>query len=424
MPDSNDLLSSHPIKAKMEALDELLDEFIAKTKVETDIESLQQLKAKHSYLMRRVIAVDPALLSKGPLDLIDGQVAEEMSRLKLYHSFQLIDPVPNRNARQHLADAISFSNQILVQLGSLPLPLLPEGPGAEGVREILTSIRRSAGQYARQIHDEYDALKSTLEAERTAFAALTADLNSQKGRLDTAIAEFQKQFSTAEESRREASSNLIEEGRKAINSAVEAGRGEFQTLVKEMSNAFASDRKTLNDQADVVITELLIKQEKAEAVLRVIGNTGMVEGYQRVANDERTTAKWWHAGTLVFIVGLITFAIVAFWNTISGEFHLGTFGARAFVALTFGIAAAYAAREADKHQAIERKNRRVELELASIDPFLSAMPEEMQNEVKRQLAERIFGQNDPLTTKEGETTGTLVDLLKMALNTLNNFSKK
>ncbi len=48
-----------------------------------------------------------------------------------------------------------------------------------------------------------------------------------------------------------------------------------------------------------------------------------------------------------------------------------------------GVFAAYAAHKAEQHRQIERNSRRMELELAAINPYLATLPNETQYEVKR-----------------------------------------
>lgn len=91
----------------------------------------------------------------------------------------------------------------------------------------------------------------------------------------------------------------------------------------------------------------------------------------------------------MFLVGMVGFAIFAFKGTLD-EFEIGAFLARFGVVLTFGALAGYGARQADKHHKVERRNRRVELELASIDPFLAELPEAERNQVKAAVADRLF----------------------------------
>ena len=117
---------------------------------------------------------------------------------------------------------------------------------------------------------------------------------------------------------------------------------------------------------------------------------------------------------------------MAFAGTISSEFAWPRFAARAFVAVTFGLLAAYAARQADRFDAAEAQNRRTELALASLDPFLVGVPEGDQHELKKQLAVRFFGP-EPLQETSQQMTpvkGNAADLLRLALQTISDLAKQ
>ena len=68
----------------------------------------------------------------------------------------------------------------------------------------------------------------------------------------------------------------------------------------------------------------------------------------------------------------------------------------------------------------------MELELASIDPYLVTLPDETRNNVKKELASRLFGQKEPTVKKNrnDETTGTSLDLLRLALEALIKEQRK
>jgi hypothetical protein len=194
----------------------------------------------------------------------------------------------------------------------------------------------------------------------------------------------------------------------------------FQTLTTEVKDSRKALEKDFSAKVQEYIDQLEVRQGEAEKLVQVIGNTGMVGGYQKVANQERLSAWIWHGITFVFMIGLVAFAIIAFQSTIQGDFKLGTFGARAFVAIAFGIGVAWAARQAEKYQEVERRSRKMELELASINPYLALLPENEQTAVKIELAKRFFGQSDPIREKKGdkEVTGSALDLVRLALEML------
>ena len=149
--------------------------------------------------------------------------------------------------------------------------------------------------------------------------------------------------------------------------------------------------------------------------MHVIGNTGMVGGYQHVANSERKSAVIWKCVTVVSMIGLVVFGVLAFVGTEAADFSWSKLGGRVFAAATIGILAAFAARQSAWHDDRERYNRRMELELASIDPYLANLPKDIQDKVKEVLAERFFGQKEPAKgAKRSETSGTSLDLARLA----------
>ncbi|MGM0879716.1 MAG: hypothetical protein ACQEXQ_01595 [Bacillota bacterium] len=82
---------------------------------------------------------------------------------------------------------------------------------------------------------------------------------------------------------------------------------------------------------------------------------------------------------------MIGFSVYAFLFTTDKSFSWSVFSGRVFVAATFGVLATYGGRQAGKHQVAERLNRKMELELASIDPYLASMPEDFRTLLKGSL---------------------------------------
>ena len=53
---------------------------------------------------------------------------------------------------------------------------------------------------------------------------------------------------------------------------------------------------------------------------------------------------------------------------------------------------AYAAQQSTKHRKSEKRTRWFALEVKALDPFISSMNSEQQNELKNELSKRMFGQ--------------------------------
>ena len=82
--------------------------------------------------------------------------------------------------------------------------------------------------------------------------------------------------------------------------------------------------------------------------------------------------------------------------------------------------AAYAANESSKHRERERLNRKVHLELASIDAYLVLLPEDQRNNIKGNLAEKFFGV--PVLKEKADELSPK-DLFGVITTVVNNLTK-
>jgi hypothetical protein len=64
------------------------------------------------------------------------------------------------------------------------------------------------------------------------------------------------------------------------------------------------------------------------------------------------------------------------------------------IKLTVGVFAAYAAKQADNFFLSERRNRRIALQLAAIDPHIALLPEKEQHDFKIEIGRTAFGREE------------------------------
>lgn len=396
----------HPVSADAKSFDALLTEVEDfATKSPQAISQLSRLQQINRLLIQRLQSVDPLLVPLTVLNNLHSHVQQQHNEVNQYRTNQNVG---------HLSNANSQADGVLTQLGTMIYPAAPSD--IEGVRDAVASFRKSAGQYLRYIEDEHSSLKTRMSELSGQLQQASAEVSSQKSRLDTAISQFQQQFSQAEDTRREQFTQGERAREDKFVAAMKGKDEEFRSAEEERSGAFSGalddrcnavdqllkksrdetdeQRVKLEEDASSLLDHLSESKSRAEELVHVIANTGMVGGYQRVANEERLAARLWEGIAVIAMSGLVGFAVYAFFGTLNDDVKWGVFLARAFVAITFGVLAGYAARQAEKHHQVERRNRRVELELASIGPFLAELPEEERNEAKKRLAARLFGNTD------------------------------
>jgi hypothetical protein len=97
---------------------------------------------------------------------------------------------------------------------------------------------------------------------------------------------------------------------------------------------------------------------------------------------------------------------------------------RIFLSITVGVFAAYAAKQAANNMDLERKSRKLALELEALGPFIAPLPTEMQDKFRAELGNRSFGiaDDDSKRTSERDpvTAADLLPMLKEALAGLIN----
>lgn len=401
------------------------------------LEIVERIKEIHQLLIEKIENLSPNLVVLNTLDAINKNVDSQIGNLSTY--------MGNGGDISNLNKANGLAENILHLIAALPSPAIQVDIVA--LRKDAATYHKKAGRHLQEIEEVSIAIKAKREELVNSLQSLTTEISAQKGRLDAAIAEFQSQFSKAESTRSDQFTqaestrlNQFIESRESIDAALaalqkqllettESSRATFGQFLKDANQSRLDFETTQELVSRGYINELKTQKEKAEEIVHVISNTGMVGGYQSVANEERKRASIWQLVTVGSLLGLAVVAIWAYWVATHTQFNWGLFSSRIFVAVPFGILAAYAARQAEKHQDLQRRNRRVELELASIDPYLLPLPEDERHEVKRQLAERLFGQSESIQSgKLLDTSATTADVVKVVLEavkaTLEQMAKK
>lgn len=404
----------HPVHKEVQSL------FDALTEASPRLEGNPVASASHSRVheinlqLRRVLtSVDPTLVPVGALSNLVSLVAAEAQEVRNFNG--------NGNTG-HLDNANQHADNVLTHIASIPAPRSPSD--LEAIAEAVGTVRRTASENLKLLRGETATLQQALNDLNAKIQEGVSEITAQKGVLSTAITQFQQQFLQAEESRstqfvqaeqsRSEQATQTDSARKEqFTKAAEEQREAFRTLLEQARENRAALAQEMKEGTDQILASMNAARSEVEQLVGIIGATGVVSGYKRVADEQQKLAARWNLIATLSMVGLIVFACFAFLPSLSGGFHWGSFAGRVFVSLTFGVLSAFAARQGEKHQQVERRNRRLELELASVGPFIAALPEPQQQEVKRQLVDRMFGQQEPSSGEATVPTGTMLDAIKL-----------
>jgi len=246
---------------------------------------------------------------------------------------------------------------------------------------VLETARTQTGELLKKMEHDSAILEGTLDRLTSEIEALRQQGEAQKARLDKNIAEYQQQFSQAEQSRRQHYDEIIN-----LQTA------EFEKMYAEKIDDMKSLQDELSRKADQHLAQIQKSQEDASKIVRIIGNIGVTGNFQRIADIEEKAAdlfRWIAIACMGLMLVVILFIL---YNVHQANFSWQIASFRAVIALAFGIPAWYCGSESARHRAVADRNRRIELELASIHPYLDKLPTLKSQEIIEKLAPQYFGQ--------------------------------
>ncbi|PAV26233.1 hypothetical protein CF392_06885 [Tamilnaduibacter salinus] len=355
-------------------------------------DNLDRLRQGVAFIRDRLEGASPTLTPVGRLDQIQKSVQSSLNEINQFQS--------NNNAG-HLTNA---SNQIDGALNTASTLISLEQPNpqikakdvvsfkalAENVIEELQSKASSASEELSQLSENIDGLNEQAEKQKH-------DLNALRNSAEAKFQEFENQFQAEQSDRK----NRFEENIEDVQSKLE----------KQLAQNEDAAEKTLEYLGE--------KQHEAERIVNLIGNVGLTGNFKGAASQEKQSADRLRTIALVCFLVMVAVVIGTLFISISDGFDPWLALFRLGAGLTLIIPAAYAARESSRHRALEIKNRRAELELASIDAYLESLPEERRNEIKAQLTDKFFGQVSEEEKPDPQVKpDSLVSLLKEAIGAL------
>lgn len=414
MSERDDQYNSHPVWSHLDRVDALLDKSADRlSEAGTEaVESHARTRSVSRYARSLLDRSNPDLVAVSRLANLQNQLQSVANELDAFNS--------NGNA-QHLVNAANNCDNVLGQVAGLPAVVLSEDVGE--IREDIASFRKSAAAYLRGVESETKNLRNSLKNSGKGADELAQEIQNQKGRLDQAIAQFQQQsqdavskqqtqateslsqqqahFSDAQEKRANQFQDELRKATEELDQAVDKAGQTVDGLVERVTLEADQLIESTSDKSDDLMAALQEKLEEARRIVNVVGNVGMTGDYQRNAEVQRKAANRWRwaaIGLFVLAAGMVALLLGFF---APAELGVAPTIRRAVIALVLAAPAYYAAQQSRDHRALERRYRSMELELASMNPYLELLPEELQQAVKTELASRYFGGLDgeapPLT---------------------------
>lgn len=397
----------------MAALGPAIDQARVREDISPDgIEGLERLRAVLAFAGKRLAIADPLLVHTSPLDSLASYVQSATTEVQAFVS---------NGAVGHIANANGHADAALLSLAQILPPQVPEE--LETLQTSVINYRNTLEDQLRRFSAETLRLRSEADSLQDKLGDLAAQIGSESQRLSQLSAEYQSQFSSAQDTRsrefagaqatrQERATALITEFSERLteHNADFAQRKELAS--QDYETRLDALRQQFEVQAANVLDQIKRHQREVEKLVGVIGNLGVTSGYLKAANFARRSAWFWQGMTVLSMLGFIGFAYYAFIPSLQGNVTWQALVARALVTLTVGVLAAYSANQADKYIEIERRNRKMALELDAIGPYLAPLPQEKQDEFRISLGDRSFGREESSVGRRLEKSpATVIDVM-------------
>jgi len=357
----------------------------------------------------------------------DAQLNALANHLNQHVVAQISSYVSNSNI-QHLKNANDqFSTQVptILQVAAMSKP--------QESRKAIKGVEAAYDSFCKAVEKtrtEFAAIATEKETEITDLEARTSGLSTSLETLqsttDTQISSWQTEFTEAQTTRAEEHSEA----------QIERGK-EYDKALREFTTNAEKDRTTTTQKHDKALKAAFDKyaenvtaktadiNKKHASILEIHGlvtNDGVAGGYKKGANSE-----WWAALTWS-VISMLCYLLIFGWVLFKGKLGFGIASSDGIdwpvvvttvsvTAVAF-VAAQFAGKQSRVHRMNEQRMRWFSFEIAAIDPFISSLPVEMQQGLKKELSERLFGQDRIIDEKPTRARGLDSDAIKSITETI------
>ncbi len=285
-------------------------------------------------------------------------------------------------------------------------------PGSEAAFGDFTKVAESSVRSMEEADLEIKAAAQTILESRDSFAKEITKLaqefkefqalfEAQKARVDELIVSHQQSFQTAQTERSTLFAQEVEQRRDSFKSWIENGTERLESLISKSQAA-----------AELNLLEMEKHKARAKEILGVVASSGVSGHYQQTARREFWSAEALRLIALICfaVMGILIYHVVQSLTAPEFRWEMGLF--RVGVGMALLVPAYYCAKESTKHRESEKRNRRLQIELATIEPFLEKLNDDaaMQAILKEKANSYFMGQLSKEPTDDSESIANAREL--------------
>lgn len=399
---------NHQLFEKLEQLDlKIKDEELREL---IGVDELNFFETALKYLADRLNLTIPSIVQESELNTISTELQNALSQINSF--------VGNKN-QGHVNNAKNHTHTALTRVRNLPLPFSKND----------FNFSKNIANFEKIVKEKYSEVESENNELKTEFEQLKSELEqtqTEVERLEKALEQKETELNNINETFKTNFENIKSTATQNYEQDQSTFRNEFDETVELLNKEVESLKDSIDSGTDDLVTKLETKLEEATKIVGVVSDKAVTGNYKNVANANKKTAdifRWIAIGLMLVLSALLVYTI---WDISGDSFDWTKSLIRILSAAALSYPATYAARESSKHRRLEALNRKAELELTAIGPFIELLPEEKKQEIKEKLVEKYFG-NNPNSISDLDDKGdenVSIGTIERIVKTLIPFLKK
>ena len=393
----DDRISNHDINNTFDRFNQVVQQIdndkLASLSIDAAIEYVK-VKRVLNFIKQEFSSCDPLLVSFDNLNAVNAQLQNAINNLSNFCANPDIS---------YISQAVIYMDAALLYTPNFFS--IHDQQDFEGLKDFLIDFQKSTGKYLSSVEAKVKGLEDNIRILEKDTNGLAVTVETQKARLDNLMNQASEQITSGERHRNEiinqgeAKRNTdfataIEDKKKQFETEHDKVKTGFESITSELKSAQKRFENFLEADAEDSLNKIKALLDQAERVTNLVSNVGMAHGYHTYANDEKRTAIFWQGVTIAAFGGLSGFAVYLFFNLHGQDINIPMLILRLLTASTILILGTYSAKQASKHEKLERMYRKTELELTSINPYLACLVEDERHTLMQHFAPKYFGNID------------------------------
>jgi len=416
MTESSDRLSGHAVMTELRSLSTQMGEAAERASQDADATLLfARMRATETAAVALMNGADPLLVADSVMNGLASNIQSWCTHLSAY---------TNGGNASNLANAIGYVDNVLTLLAQVPT-VSRSGDSLSAFKAYSSAVQTYMGDVeSRYLETKGSAstLASRIEQLERQTSQLVAQVSSTANAQQQQFSQSQEQrltefgntqqqrtaeFAAATAQQRQATDEFLKTEAARVTEAAQENEDRLKQLVSDSEATIAKTDQEYRETAGALISDLEAHKKSADELVGIISERGVTSHYQKVADSARTAMFAWQIITIIALGALILAAVFEFLPALRNGWNWGVIAGRLFVTIAVALLAGYAGTEARENQKVMRENRQREMDLAAVGPYLASLPEEIRQQFRLKLAERIFTPPVGTSAKELNSTASL-----------------